>query len=181
MDYGPEFYALMQKLNTTTAQEINRRRWDLIANVPHTLVLDYGCGLNFLTEYAPPGVTVDSFDIGHLNGEPYPQTGILHDQYDVVALFDVLEHVDWENAPDTHVLETIAAVSAVAVTVPIQPGDVPLERNWKHFKPGEHLTYFSVESLKRFFFKLGFACLIHDQRECPPREDVHSFLFARGK
>jgi hypothetical protein len=180
MDYGTDYYQLMRSLNTRTAEEINLRRWDLISLVPHALVLDYGCGLNFLAQYAPAGTTVDSFDIGRLNGNPYPQTGLLHERYEVVALFDVLEHVEWRHAPDEHMLEAIAACEAVALTVPILPPGTCMA-DWKHYKPGEHLTYFRAEDVQEFFDALGFCRrLVHDQRECPPRQDIHSFLFARG-
>ena len=47
-----------------TAEQVNRARWDFVAEFGFQTVLDYGCGLGFLAVFAPEGITVDSFDIG---------------------------------------------------------------------------------------------------------------------
>jgi hypothetical protein len=125
-------------------------------------------------------VVVDSYDIGKIGDADYPQTGIRHDHYDLICLWDVLEHVDWANAPDADILEWMGKADNIAITVPVLPLGKMLD-GWKHYKPGEHLTYFSIESLTQFIEQQGFTLTKKGTPECPPRADIYSFLFARIK
>ena len=179
MKYDRDYFELMKRQNSDTAMQINNARWVFVAEVAPLTVLDYGSGLNFLSQYGPIGVEVDSYDIGEIDGKPYPQTGILHSHYDLICLFDVLEHVDWENVPDWDMLAVLKCCDHAAVAVPILPPNA-IMKTWKHYKPGEHLTYFTVDSLIAFFAERDFTCLLrYGMPECPPREDIHSFLFRK--
>jgi len=169
--YDLEYYENLLRIYSATAEEICRRRWQLLFdNVkPLVRVLDYGSGVGWFRAWRPPGVQVFSFDIGL-----YPQTGVPLQLYDVVCFWDVLEHVR-----DFSDLEAVLALSNhVACTVPL------VSRKgltgWKHFKPGEHLHYFTKDSLDALFHKYGFTkCIIFTDIECPPREDVYSLVYGR--
>jgi hypothetical protein len=50
---------------------------------------------------------------------------------------------------------------------------------WKHFKPGEHLHYYTVELLEALFKLYKFDLLLDEMPECPPREDIHSIIFRK--
>ena len=127
-------------MNSGSAKNIFKIRWDFVEEVDAQTVLDYGCGCNFLSVFQPHGVDVDSFDIGHIDeGVLYPQTGIIRDEYDLVCFFDVLEHVDWENDPDKLMEEAIRKATWVVLSIPMRPENKPME-TWKHYKPREHLT-----------------------------------------
>jgi hypothetical protein len=178
MEYDAAYCNNLAQMYRDSAEAINGLRWDFVEPSGARLVLDYGCGCNYLTAYAPAGITVDSYDIGVYTLEVCPPTGIRHDHYDLTCLFDVLEHVDWQNAPDRLMLAALAASEYVAVTVPVPPPGTDLP-TWKHYKPGEHLTYFSEASLLCFMAARGFLPLRWGQPECPPRQDIHSFLFRR--
>ena len=112
---------------------------------------------------------MDTYDVGL-----YPQTGINHREYDLITFWDVLEHII--------TLEVVIAIMErtkwVACTVPILPYDIPLHQ-WKHYKPGEHVRYYTKDILKSFFKDNGFRLVKSGQPECPPREDVYSFLFQK--
>lgn len=167
----------MIEKNSGSAKRINTMRWRWTAVVYPKIVLDYGCGCCFLTQYAPDGITVDSYDIGTLDGDRlYPQTGILHDHYDLIFFNDVLEHVDWENEPDNNILDVIKSTDHIAVAVPVKPTNNSI-KNWKHYKPGEHLSYFTRKSLNNFFEDKGFKMIVASAWECPPREDIWSVLY----
>jgi hypothetical protein len=115
---------------------------------------------------------VDSYDLAY-----YPQTGIsTNGSYDLMCMWDVLEHI-----PNFEVIQDVLMRSKhVAISVPVKPDKVKLEE-WKHFKPMEHLHYFSQESLISLFSKYGFRIVTAKTPECPPREDIISFIFRNEK
>ncbi len=158
-----------------TAELINHARWEFVAEFDFRLVLDYGCGLGFLSVFAPEGVEVDSFDIGTTeDGQRCPQTGIIHPHYDCVFFMDVLEHV-----PNPLVLNPILAMTDyVCVSVPMLPDGVSIE-SWKHnkLKSGEHIHYFTRKSLEQFFAVRGFARVKEGRPEEVVRQDIYSAVF----
>jgi hypothetical protein len=106
---------------------------------------------------------------------PVPQTGIPENiEFDVITLWDVLEHI-----PDfTSLAPVLAKTRFVALSLPIKPDGKRWEQ-WKHFKPGEHLHYYSEDLLVALFEKYDFKLVVSGTPECPPREDVWSFIFAK--
>lgn len=170
--YDIEYYENLLRIHSATAEEICKRRWHFLTMhiQPLNNVLDYGSGVGWFRAWRPPGVTVWSYDLGL-----YPQTGIDLVAYDVICFWDVLEHIR-----DFRDIEPVLMLAKhVACTVPIIPEEGL--SGWKHFKPGEHLHYFTQESLVALFDKFGFRPLIQDDFECPPRKDVTSFIFGRSQ
>jgi hypothetical protein len=168
--YDLDYYELMLRQNSGTAEKINKIRWDFVNLVDIKSVLDYGCGCGWFKAWKPVGIMVDTFDIGE-----YPQTGIVHNEYDLITLWDVLEHL-----PNFEVLEELFFdTKYVAISVPIKPKKVKLE-TWKHYKPGEHLHYFTEEMLDTFFKTYGFRRIKKGQPECPPRQDIWDFLYEKN-
>jgi hypothetical protein len=76
--------------------------------------------------------------------------------WDVVTFFDSLEHF-----PSLSSVRDLARRSRyVVVSLPCRPLWFPERRDWKHYKPGEHLHYFCEDSLDRLFgakHRLSFA------------------------
>jgi len=147
-----------------------------VKEVKPRVVLDYGCGCGFFAKYAPPDVVVDTFDIG-----PYPQSGVRHEHFDLTSLWDVIEHVSWADNPDLQILDAISRSDYIAITTPVLPTGNVLEK-WRHYKPGEHLTYFTQKSIVEFFRFLGFRCIksgYPESRPDGPREDIISLLFKK--
>jgi hypothetical protein len=170
MNYGLEYYEKMLRQYSETGEEIARIRWDFISEINPRVVLDYGSGVGWFRAWRPPGVKVDSYDIG-----PVPQTEIRLTMYDVTCFWDVLEHI-----PNIEGLEPILNLSRhVALTIPIQPTNTPVN-DWRHFKPMEHLNYFTQNSIQDLLGQYGFNLLKESKAECPPRTDIHSFLFKKG-
>lgn len=167
MDYDLEYFEKMLRLNSATAEKICKIRWEWVSEVKPRTVLDYGSGVGWFRAHRPPGTEVFTFDVG-----PFPQTGIPLKLFDVVCFWDTLEHI-----PDFSKIEPILALTSwVALTLPIVDG--PLSAS-KHFKPGEHLHYFTEDTLSALFRKYGFRLMKKGSPECPPREEAHSFLFGR--
>jgi len=179
MNYDCEYYYNLLKIHTHTAKAITDIRWNFLKSIiplgTHAhienggfTVLDYGCGVGWFKAFKPDWVVqVDTFDI-----MPVPQTGLTRDKYTVLTMWDVLEHI-----PDfTTLVPILEKVSFVAMTIPIKPEKVGWG-TWKHFKPGEHLQYYTEDLLKALFDRYDFQLMAKETPECPPREDVVSFLF----
>ena len=169
MIYDLEYFESLLRKYSASSEYIVKTRWSFISEVHPKVVLDYGCGVGWFRAYKPKGVTVDSYDIAN-----FPQTGILHDNYDVVCFWDVLEHI-----PDFDVIRNLLNKTRyVALSIPIKPENQEWS-TWKHFRPFEHLHYFDTELLDAFFKFVGFSNVKTNQVECPPREDVFDILYER--
>ena len=167
--YDSSYYYKMLRMYTKTAEHICKVRWDLVSSINPRSVLDYGSGVGFFKAFAPEGILVDTYDIMNV-----PQTGIRKDRYDVVTFWDVLEHI-----PDFNdIVPVLNICDNVAVTVPIKPEGMEW-KDYKHYKPLEHIHHFTEESLTSLMDKLGFEFSLWNSYECPPREYIKSFLFKR--
>ena len=168
--YNLGYYERMLRLNSKSAEYICKVRWDFIKGTYPKTVLDYGSGVGWFRAYRPCGVECDTYDIAE-----YPQTGMLREDYDVVCFWDVLEHI-----PNIKEVEfQLHHAKYVALSAPIKPDSAKLEA-WKHFKPAEHLHYFTVEILDALFKPYNFNKIKAGYPECPPREDVYSVLYAKA-
>ena len=166
LKYDLDYYENMLREYSKTAEEISSVRWDWIKETNPKVVLDYGSGVSWFRAWRPKGVEVYSYDIAK-----YPQTGIKLITYDVICFWDVLEHIR-----DFDEIEPVLRLSRnVALSLPLVK-----EENlaaWKHFKPGEHLHYFTEKTLNALFEKYGFMQVRIGQPECPPRKDITSVLY----
>lgn len=176
MLYDINYYYQLLKNYSATAGQINKLRWDFVKDVKPRLVLDYGSGCGFFKAFAPTNVKVDTFDI-----MPVPQTGIIHDKYDLITFWDVLEHENWGNLErneDIAMDKCFDITKYVATSLPILPKGKDF-KTWKHRKPGEHKFYFSIDTLDRFFSLRGFKKIKEGYPEKVLREDIYSALYGR--
>jgi hypothetical protein len=169
MIYDLEYLEIVLRKNTNTAEHICNIRWEFIEDLHPKIVLDYGSGVGWFRAFRPKDVIVDSYDIGK-----YPQTGILHDKYDVICFWDVLEHI-----PDFSVLQNLFNnTKYVAISLPIKPINITWKQ-WKHFKPLEHLHYYDLDLLDAFFAFFDFKKIKCEQIECPPRQDIYDIIYKK--
>jgi len=183
MQYDVNYYYNLLKAYTPTAQKINEIRWNFLeeyfpfgCHVYHELkgfhILDYGCGVGWFAAFKPSWVTsMETYDV-----MPVPQTGMTREKYSIITLWDVLEHI-----PDfTYLAPILERTHYVVLTIPMKPPKVKWE-DWKHFKPGEHLHYYTEDLLQSLFRIYDFHLLAKEMTECPPRTDVVTYIFKRGK
>lgn len=185
--YDENYFYNLLKIHTATAPDIVARRYKFINDnlfppkpqapidpnqtafvaPPPITLLDYGCGVGFMKALAPYNYCVDTFDI-----MPTPTTGITREEYDIITMYDVLEHI-----PDFQDVAYILRTAKYAViSVPVKPADVPW-KGYKHFKPGEHLHYFTDDLIKHLFDYMGFDFICQGNPECPPRQYITSYIF----
>ena len=159
-------------------QAMSALRWNFIQsalNLPvGSKVLDIGYANGaFLKHARSNGMSIYGID---LHTEDFGIPVVDFDtpiEYDLVTFFDSLEHF-----PDFSPLLKLR-VSNVVVSLPLTP-DFLLEdaRAWRHFKPGEHLHYFSPASLDRFMRNLGFPVrLAHGH----PEDELRGKLIISGR
>ncbi|HEV8375587.1 MAG TPA: class I SAM-dependent methyltransferase [Candidatus Polarisedimenticolia bacterium] len=79
-------------------------------------------------------------------------------EFDVVTMFDVVEHLEDPLRASLLLRERIAAGGAVVMVTPNFSGRYRrlLGRNWPHFKPAEHLWYFRPDSIRALLLKAQF-------------------------
>ena len=127
-------------------------------NQPVSKLLDIGYGDGgFLSRASKIIKDCYGYDIGPAYPLPpkiKPVYNITNAYYDVVTLFNVLEHI-----PDIDFIEKIQC-QHVVITVPWchNFSDEWFE-GWKHRKPNEHIWHFNDESLARFMNSKGYSCL----------------------
>lgn len=133
-------------------------------------VLDVGCGVgNFLAEaqrqgWEPWGIDFDAdgieaarrtFGLDHLEVADVASFAAAHpeERFDLVAFFDVLEHVDNHN-------EFIEVITGVLTERGYLAMSMPYRHGWRwlmpHDLPPRHLTRWDKESLERFLERHGF-------------------------
>jgi hypothetical protein len=109
------------------------------------MLLDIGYGNgDFVRTAQRSGFHAYGFDIhGHNYGIPEVKDPLTN-YWDVVTFFDSMEHF-----PDlSYVKQICNNAKMVMVSVPCVPKSFPKNLNWRHYKPGEHLHYFSPLSLR---------------------------------
>jgi len=171
MKYDLEYYELMLRKYSLTAAQLAEIRWNFLSRLELKTVLDYGSGVGWFRAWRPKGVEVDTYDIAD-----YPQTGIRFVAYDCVCFWDVLEHI-----PDFSEIEPALRLARnVAGSIPIKPNETDYAE-WVHFKPGEHLHFWTEETLDALFRRYGFEKVCINTPECPPRHDILSFIYRENK
>jgi len=169
VSYDVDYFYNMLRMYNKTAEHICKIRWDFVEATKPSSVLDFGSGCGFFKAFAPEGIHVDTYDI-----MPVPITGITRGAYDLITFWDVFEHI-----PDfNEIVGVLSLAKHVAITVPIKPPKMKW-KDYKHYKPLEHIHHFTHESLISLMEKLGFYHIVSGTPECPPRQHIHSFLFKK--
>lgn len=96
-------------------------------------------------------------------------------EFAALTFWDVLEHVP---TPADY-LKVIPLHGFVFTSVPIM-ASLDVIRQSKHYRPGEHLYYFTEAGFTQWMDAHGFACLAHETFEIDAgREAIHSYAFKR--
>jgi SAM-dependent methyltransferase len=137
-------------------RKMSELRWNFVQSTlglsAGSRILDVGYGNGaFLKRARDADMAIFGIDL-HNEDFGIPVVGFDTNQdYDLVCFFDSLEHL-----PDfTPVLQLHSR--HVVVSIPNTPDFIlTTPRKWRHFKPGEHLHYFSRASLDGLMQTWGF-------------------------
>ena len=147
------------------------QHWLGLAEGSRILDVGYGNGA-FLTYAREHGMSVFGIDV---HGENF---GIPHVDYDVTLKFDLVCFFDsLEHFPKFDRLFGLQAKNVI-VSIPSAP-DFLLQtpESWRHYKPGEHMHYFSRLSLDRLMRRWGMTTKVV---EAHPEDELRGKLNMRS-
>lgn len=136
------------------------------------LLLDVGCALGDCLAQAqdlgwrnPQGLEVSEYavEFAKSRGLSVYQGDLFnhnfeHNSFDLIMLQDMIEHTTNPMAQLTAAYELLKPGGWIFITTPNVGGfwEKLLGPLWYHYKPGEHLTYFSLDTIKFALEKIGF-------------------------
>jgi len=175
--YGQSYWdEYVRRANTPMGQRITDLRCNLVQKyLPQTApVLDIGIGCGQFIEIRK-GNTF-GYDINPVGVDWLRKRGIYQDprlSWHNMTFWDALEHI-----PDaTSVMECCKQYAFI--TLPIFRDEAHC-RSSRHFKPGEHVWYFTHDGLTRWARGLGFELVEHNAKETElGRQDIETFVFRR--
>lgn len=159
------------------ALKINEGRIGMVGRHHQGQVLDIGIGSG---EFIKKRQFTRGYDINPVAVKWLKESGLYSDyfmEFKAFTLWDVLEHI-----PDPVVyLRHMRNGSHLFISIPIF-GNLSTIRRSKHYRPGEHLYYFTEEGLINWLGKYGFVLLERNDYETQAgREDIISYAFVRQK
>ena len=125
-------------------------------------ILDIGYGNGDFLKVTEQGIESYGNDI---SGYPIPKgskfvNNIFDKHYDVICMFDVLEHFE-----DISFVKDLSC-DYIYISLPwCHNFSDDWFENWKHRRPDEHLWHFNETSITNFFKEMGFELVVHSNVE----------------
>ena len=171
-----DHYAAMD--GSAVARAIHDARVKLVDTYvgPVCPVLDVGIGSGEFIRRRPNtfGTDVNPLALAWLDQEG--RRGGNTSDYQAFTFWDVLEHID---QPDRHYFRHMPQGSFLFTSLPIFR-DLKRVRESKHYKPGEHLYYWTEDGFIRWMADYRFRLLERNEAESAAgRESIVSFAFKR--
>lgn len=174
MEYGEDYFDSYMTLDASDmGTSLTAARVNLVENYWNGEVVDIGIGAGrFVKEKGCLGFDVNDRAVNWLKREDRFRDPYDH-PVDCITCWDSLEHI-----PEPEKL--IKQVGCmVFVSMPIYKDAEDVLQS-KHYKPGEHLWYWTHRGLMRWFRDLGFAYVTHNQMETElGREGIKTYVFKR--
>lgn len=180
--YDDAYFKKYREYETTPiAGALNQGRIDMLRRhcLPGDSVLDYGAGCGTFVRWARVrGYRAFGFDICPATVEHLAKLEAYSEnveEFDVVTFWDSLEHLDYPDLP----LRRIKVGAHVLVAIPLFE-DLRRIRESKHYRPGEHLYYWSTAGFLLFMRRLGYRFIEGSGHEVEAgRAQIGAFAFVR--
>lgn len=173
--YDASYFEKYRRMaNTPIGHALTKARVDLVRKYYHGFnLVDVGIGSGqFVTASGMLGYDVNPAGVEWLN-QRNRFADMYAGQYDAMTFWDSLEHIDDMSAAVEHI-DRFAFVS-----IPVFSGYDDVLAS-KHFRPDEHIHYFTVAGLIRWFDEQGFNCREYNQIESDiGRQGIGTFVFER--
>ena len=182
VEYGPEYLAKVQAYEgSEIAAKVNAGRCALLArHLPAGgRVLDWGAGSGaFMRAARAAGFEVHGFDVIEETARWLRATGAYSDnpgRFDAVTAWDVLEHLE----DPAGLLAHLRPGALLLVSIPVF-SDLRRIRASRHYRPGEHLYYWTVAGFVEWMGARGFSLLEESAHEVAAgRDSIGAFAFRR--
>ena len=184
--YGPAYFDRYRKMDATPmGAALTLLRLDLVErHFPPDggKLIDVGIGGGaFLRAARRRGIPARGHDVNpmaidwlllrQLLGDPY------QDPVDAHTLWDVFEHLPHPDA----ILAAVRPGKLLFLSLPICP-DLNELRTWKHYRPGEHLWYWTRAGFASWIQDRGFSVLeCNDLETRDGREDILSYALQKSR
>lgn len=183
---------------------LQKIRWENILKYKSTgFILDVGCGVGAFLQEVPDRHTecqwwICGFDI-NLDCVQYCQNNGLmvehhsslqeahksfHLKFDVITMFDALEHFEDVNEVMDQAQAMLVDGGILVVSLPnFKKEHAKNMDEWRHYRPGEHLFYLSVDSMKQLCKKHHFELLEYNFSEStirkPPEDNIATYIMRK--
>jgi 2-polyprenyl-3-methyl-5-hydroxy-6-metoxy-1,4-benzoquinol methylase len=145
----------LDRASTVVGKKIYECRWNLVQKYCHgeMRLLDYGCASGAFHKSSPNGFVTMGYDINPHCGYSVLPSG----QVDILTMWDSLEHV----LSPAELIKQLNPNWLFLSTPNLESvrGDI---RQWRHYRPGEHLYYFDLFSLTEILEYCGYQILEHN-------------------
>lgn len=174
MTYEDYYFENYQKLDETEmGKRLTSARVDFVRKHTSITPVDIGIGAGAFVK----ACDCFGYDVNQKAVEWLKSEGRYEDPYEVwsyvITCWDSLEHI-----PEPEKLIN-SVTDYVFVSIPIFENGAHVLKS-KHFKPGEHLYYFTNNGLIDWFDKLGFDCIDSNTMESDlGREGIYTYAFRR--
>lgn len=141
--------------------EINKIRLSFI--LQKGAILDYGCGSgSFVKAAREAGYIAYGYDVNNFTKDLRPPKNFVPD---IVTAWDSFEHLT--DKQQINFLRIAKSAKAIILSVP--DFDTPVKDDtlseWRHYRPGEHLHYYTKKSLHIRFEYEGFKYMFYSHHE----------------
>lgn len=182
VEYGEDYFAKVAAYEGgEIARQVNAGRCSMLVRhlAPGARVLDWGAGSGaFMREARAAGFEVHGFDVIEETARWLRATGAYSHEpsrFDAVTLWDVIEHLE---AP-AEVLGEVRPGAMVFASIPVF-ADLARIRESRHYRPGEHLYYFTADGFIRWMAEIGFQHVeTSDHETRAGRDSIGAFAFRR--
>ncbi len=178
VSYGAEYFDKCRGYeDKDIAVAINRGRIELVAKHfdPVAAVVDVGVGSGEFVKKRPNtfGVDVNPVAVAWLKAEKLWAQDLR--AFRAFTFWDVIEHLE---EPERY-FQRIQPSGYLFTSIPLFK-DLTKIRESKHYRPGEHLYYWTEEGFVRWMGEHGFELLeLQDFEIVAGRESIYSFAFQR--
>ena len=181
--YDEKYFSNYKNLeNTKTCSLINKARVELVRKYKYNHVLDFGIGSGtFVKTFADKifGFDINPIGVNWLKENQLYLNPFLenHDHINSWTLWDVFEH--FENP--IKFLQILKKEDFLFMSIPIFVSFTNLERS-KHYKPNEHLFYFTHQGLIELLGKYNLMLIEYNNIETQiGRENINTYVFKKIK
>jgi hypothetical protein len=183
IQYGADYLEKFNAYDAEVAARVNAGRCNMILErLAGTIkLLDVGAGDGrFVRAANVSGIKAKGYDVIEEAAQNLRMSNLYSDDpsgCDAVTFWDVLEHMEDPGAW----LRRVPRYALLFASVPIFQ-DLAAIRASKHYRPGEHLYYWTSRGFSNWMWANGFAAVSYSSHEIDAgRDSIGAYCFARRK